>query len=60
MDKLPDIGCLQTGDSVEPGMYACMNCPHIEPDDDAIIYMDKTGILPKCPVCKSPTYWTKI
>lgn len=60
MGKLPDIGCLQTGDFVEYGMYACMNCPHTEPVDNSIIFMDKPGNLPKCPVCKNPTYWVEL
>lgn len=55
----PDIGCPTAGQTVEPGKYACMNCPHKENEDDkAIITLDKRGKLPVCPVCGNP-YWAK-
>ena len=28
MKFLPEIGLPQTGETVDSGMYACMNCPH--------------------------------
>lgn len=60
MGLLPDIGYPQTGEFVEPGTYACMNCPHESNDDKSIIVLEKRGELPKCPVCKDFTYWMKL
>lgn len=59
MVRLPDIGYPQTGDKVEKGFYACMNCPHTEPDKNSSIYLEKDQKLPNCPVCGN-TYWMKI
>ncbi len=47
----PNIGCPTAGQTVEPGKYACMNCPHKDT-------LDKRGKLPICPVCGNP-YWVK-
>lgn len=60
MYRLPDIGYPQTGDIANPGSYACMNCPHKSKDDKAIVLLPKRGKLPKCPVCKSQTYWISL
>lgn len=59
MALLPDIGCPQTNQEVEPGTYACMNCPHNEPDDKSVIILHKKEKLPECPVC-GVTYWFKV
>ena len=59
MSRLPDIGYPQTGDIVELGTYACMNCPHTESEDNSIIILNKKDKLPKCPVC-GQTYWMKL
>lgn len=59
MGLLPDIGYPQTGDKVETGFYACVNCPHTEADDKSPIHLDKPAKLPECPVC-GYTYWMKI
>ncbi|MCM1223954.1 MAG: zinc ribbon-containing protein [Lachnospiraceae bacterium] len=59
MSELPDIGYPQTGDLVEAGTYACMNCPHTDANDDSIIMLFESGKLPECPVC-GVTYWMKI
>lgn len=60
MGTLPNIGYPQTGDIAEPGTYACMNCPHNKQDDKAMVILDKTKKLAKCPVCKNATYWIKL
>ena len=55
MSIYPDIGFPTAGQTVEPGQYACMNCPHKDNEDDkAIITLDKRGRLPVCPVCGNP------
>ena len=59
MGILPDIGYPQTGDSVKPGIYVCLNCPHDEADDKSLVSLKKESTLPKCPVCGN-TYWLKI
>lgn len=59
MGLLPDIGYPQTGDTAEKGIYACMNCPHDEEEDNSIVMLDKKKKLPECPVC-GHTYWMKI
>lgn len=59
MVRLPDIGYPQTGDKVESGFYACMNCSHTEPDDNSTVHMEENQKLPNCPVCGN-TYWMKI
>ena len=51
MSIYPNIGCPTAGQTVEPGKYACMNCPHKDT-------LDKRGKLPICPVCGNP-YWVK-
>lgn len=59
MKLLPDIGYPQSFESVEPGTYACMNCPHDKPDDKSVVILDKKKALPECPVCGA-TYWMKL
>lgn len=59
MNFLPDSGCLKTGDTVETGTYACLNCPHDSDDDEAITILYKRETLPECPVC-GKTYWMKV
>jgi hypothetical protein len=58
MSRLPDIGYPQTGDKVDSGFYACVNCPHTEPDDKSSVYLDKPQKLPLCPIC-GKTHWMK-
>ncbi len=61
MDGLfPDMGYPTTGQEVEPGIYACIVCPHETTDDKAVVVFDKKSKLPKCPVCGNPTGWMKI
>lgn len=59
MKLLPDIGYPQTGETAEPGTYACMNSPHICEDDEAVAILYKREQLPECPVC-GITYWMKV
>ena len=51
MKFIPEIGFPQTGETVYPGMYACMNCPHDKNDDKAIVLLHKREKLPECPEC---------
>lgn len=38
----PDIGCPTAGQTVEPGTYACLNCPHDDnKNDKATIILHK-------------------
>lgn len=56
----PDIGCPTSGQTVEPGTYACLNCPHDDNKNDrATIILHKKGKLPVCPICREP-YWFKV
>lgn len=49
-----------TGQEVEPGIYACIVCPHETENDKAVIILDKRSKLPICPVCGNLTGWMKI
>lgn len=61
MDNIfPDIGYPTTGQSAEPGTYACIMCPHETNNDKSIIILDKKSKLPKCPACGKPTGWMKV
>lgn len=59
MGMLPDIGYPQTGEAVDAGVYACLNCPHDSEDDNSVAYLSKRKNLPECPV-SGYTYWMKI
>lgn len=59
MSILPDFGFPQTGQMVDSGLYACMNCPHDKEEDESITILYKREKLPECPVC-GITYWMKI
>ena len=51
MKFLPEIGFPQTGETVDSGMYACMNCPHDKNEDKAVVLLHKREKLPECPEC---------
>lgn len=57
MKYLPDIGYPQTGEMAKSGTYACVNCLNDSADDKAVAILYKREKLPRCPVCKNPTYW---
>lgn len=59
MKLLSDIGFPQTGETAEPGTYACVNCPHECENDEAVTILYKRETLPECPVC-GITYWMKV
>ena len=60
MGLLPNIGYPQTGEITNVGTYACMNCSSDNENNNAVIVLEKEKKLPKCPVCKKPTYWLPI
>lgn len=59
MGLLPDIGYPQTGDTVERGMYCCMNCDYEAENQEGLIIINKKQKLPECPLC-GITYWMPI